>query len=133
MRAVSLVLLAVLAAAAAGCQESGFNEARETQKPLKVQHAKGESKVPGRADRPVTFTADALDDTLALGLRPPLAVLPGARLPSYLRARAQGVKVLGPPLPASLEPIRVADPDVILASVPAQALCTTACAGSPPP
>ena len=120
MRAISLLLLALLGAAVAGCQESGFNEATETEKPLKVQHAKGESKVPGRAERPVAFTADALDDTLALGLRPPLAVLPGGRLPAYLRPRARGLKVLGPPLPPSLEPIRAADPDVILASVPAQ-------------
>ena len=120
MRAISLLLLALLGAAVAGCQESGFNEAKETEKPLKVQHAKGESKVPGRAERPVAFTADALDDTLALGLRPPLAVLPGGRLPAYLRPRARGLKVLGPPLPPSLEPIRAADPDVILASVPAQ-------------
>ena len=121
MRAVLALLLAALAVAAAGCQESGFDEARETRKPLKVQHAKGESKVPGRAERPVAFTADALDDTLALGLEPPLAVLPGGRLPDYLRPRARGPKVIGQPLPPDLKPIKAADPDVILAAVPAQA------------
>ena len=122
MRAVPVVLLIVaLAAVVGGCQESGFNEARETRKPLKVQHAKGESKVPGRAQRPLTFTVDALDDTLALGLEPPLAVLPGARIPAYLGPRARGLKVTRQPLPPSLAPIKAADPDVILASVPAQA------------
>ena len=120
MRRLLVLLVAALAAAGAGCQESGFDEATETRKPLKVQHALGESKVPGRAQRPLPFTVDALDDTLALGLEPPLAVLPGARLPAYLRARAGGLKVISQPLPPSLAPIKAADPDVILASVPAQ-------------
>jgi iron complex transport system substrate-binding protein len=120
MRGALLLLLAALAGAVAGCQESGFDEARETRKPLKVQHALGESKVPGRAERPLPFTVDALDDTLALGLEPPLAVLPGARVPAYLRDRARGLKMISQPLPPSLAPIKAADPDVILASVPAQ-------------
>ena len=34
------VLIAVVVVATlAGCQESGFDESRETQRPLKVQHA----------------------------------------------------------------------------------------------
>jgi iron complex transport system substrate-binding protein len=120
MRRALVLLVVALAAAVAGCQESGFDEARETRKPLTVQHALGESKVPGRAERPLPFTVDALDDTLALGLEPSLAVLPGARLPAYLRPQARGLKVISQPLPPSLAPIKAADPDVILASVPAQ-------------
>jgi iron complex transport system substrate-binding protein len=120
MRRLLVLLVVALAAVGAGCQESGFDEATETRKPLKVQHALGESKVPGRAQRPLPFTVDALDDSLALGLEPPLAVLPGARLPAYLRPRAGELKVISQPLPPSLAPIKAADPDVILASVPAQ-------------
>ena len=69
-----------------GCQESGFDESKETSKPLKVQHALGETKVPGQAEEPLTLTVDTLDDTLALDVRPARAAVPGAKLPGYLRA-----------------------------------------------
>ena len=52
-RRVPLLLLA-LAAALGGCQESGFDESKETARPLKVQHALGDiggTKVPGQATR----------------------------------------------------------------------------------
>ena len=71
-------------AALAGCQESGFDESRETQRPLKVQHALDPltgTKVPGVAERPMTLSADTLGDALALGVRPVRAALPGGRLP----------------------------------------------------
>ena len=71
-----LPLLAALAVLAIGCQESGFNESKETEKPLKVQHALGETKVPGQATEPLTLTVDALDDTLALKVRPARAAVP---------------------------------------------------------
>src|SRR5918992_1623692 len=80
VRVPILLLLAALAAFALGCQESGFDERKETARPLKVQHVKGESKVPGQAERPATLTLDTLDDTLALGLRPVVAVAPGTAL-----------------------------------------------------
>ncbi len=82
-------MLAAVAAFALGCQESGFDERKETARPLKVQHVKGESKVPGQAERPATLTVDSLDDTLALGLRPVLALAAGG---------------LGPGLPARPKP-----------------------------
>ena len=61
---------------AAGCG-SGFDEERETAKPLKVAHAVGESKVPGQAERPLALTDGALDAILALRDRPVAALLPG--------------------------------------------------------
>ena len=67
VRARILIALA-LVGALTGCQESGFDESRETQRPLKVQHAMDEltgTKVPGQAERPLTLTSDTLGDTLA--------------------------------------------------------------------
>jgi iron complex transport system substrate-binding protein len=116
VRRLTLVLLAAFVAVAAGCQESGFDERRETARPLKVQHALGEAKVPGQAERPMTLTTDALDDTLALGVTPVRAALPGGRLPAYLRPRARGVEVVPPVTRQDLASVKAAQPDVILGS-----------------
>jgi iron complex transport system substrate-binding protein len=109
----------VLLAALAGCQESGFDESRETQRPLKVQHAMDEltgTKVPGVAERPMTLTADALGDTLALGVTPVRAALPGGRVPRYLQADAAGVDVVAPLTELDLAATEAAEPDLILGS-----------------
>jgi iron complex transport system substrate-binding protein len=116
VRGLALILLAAFVAAAAGCQESGFDERRETVKPLKVQHALGEAKVPGQAERPMTLTTDALDDALALGVRPVRAALPGGRLPAYLRSRARGIEVVPEVTRVDLAAIEAVQPDVILGS-----------------
>jgi iron complex transport system substrate-binding protein len=111
-----LIALAV-AAALAGCQESGFDESKETQRPLKVQHALDPLtgiKVPGLAERPMTLSADALGDALALGVRPVRAALPGGRLPDYLRSEARGLEVVPPLTELDLAATEAADPDVIL-------------------
>lgn len=120
VRGLTLILLAVLVAVVSGCQESGFDERRETAKPLKVQHALGEAKVPGQAERPMTLTNDALDDTLALGVRPVRAALPGGRLPAYLRSRARGIEVVPAVTALDLAAIEAAKPDVILGSAAEQ-------------
>ena len=117
--------LALLAAAALtlGCQESGFDESKETVRPLKVQHAKGDlggTKVPGEAERPMTLTADALGDALALGVRPIRAALPEARVPAYMRSEAAGVDVVPPVTRRDLPAIEAAKPDVILGSAERQ-------------
>jgi ABC-type Fe3+-hydroxamate transport system substrate-binding protein len=111
VRARLLIALALLGALA-GCQESGFDESKETQRPLKVQHAMDPltgTKVPGQAERPLTLTADALGDTLALGVKPVGAVA----VPPYLERRARGIEVLRPNDPVEFE---ATDPDLILGS-----------------
>jgi len=107
-----LPVLALCAAVALGCQESGFDEAKETARPLKVQHQLGESKVPGQAEAPTALSLETLDDTLALRVQPVAARVPGARLPGYLRSRAGDMTLLGAD---ELPPERT---DVILASAP---------------
>jgi len=120
VRGLTLILLAAFIAVVSGCQESGFDERRETAKPLKVQHALGEAKVPGQAERPMTLTTDALDDTLALGVRPVRAALPGGRLPAYLRSRARAVEVVPPVTARDLAAIDAAKPGLIFGSAAAQ-------------
>jgi len=109
-----VLLLAAMSAFALGCQESGFDERKETARPLKVQHVKGESKVPGQAERVATLTIDTLDDTLALGVRPVAAVVPGDRLPEYLRGPAAGVETIQPVARGELRAVRQARPDLIV-------------------
>ncbi len=112
MRTRIALLIALCAAALTGCQESGFDEAKETARPLKVQHVLGESKVPGQAETPATLSVEALDDTLALEVEPVAARVPGAKVPSYLRGESGGLRLLehGAPPPA--------DADLMIASAP---------------
>jgi iron complex transport system substrate-binding protein len=116
-----ILIALVLAGVLAGCQESGFDESRETQRPLKVQHALDEltgTKVPGLAERPLTLTYDTLGDTSALGLTPVAALIEGGRPPAYLRTATRGVEVM----PSfSLGEIESAEPDVILGAKEFQA------------
>src|SRR5215207_9203922 len=111
-----IVIALALVGTVAGCQESGFDESKETQRPLKVQHAMDQltgTKVPGQAERPLTLTADALGDTLALGVEP----VGGPRAPAYLREAARGVPRVADDDVAAIE---ATDPDVILGSKEAQ-------------
>jgi iron-siderophore transport system substrate-binding protein len=116
VRARILIALA-LVGALAGCQESGFDESKETQRPLKVQDAMNPltgTKVPGQAERPMTLSADTLGDTLALKVKPIRAALPDARVPAYLRPAARGVEVVAPLTKLDLPATEAAAPDVIL-------------------
>ncbi|HEX6652820.1 MAG TPA: ABC transporter substrate-binding protein [Thermoleophilaceae bacterium] len=116
MRVRILIALA-LVGAMAGCQESGFDESKETQRPLKVQDAMNPlngTKVPGQAERPAPLTADTLGDTLALGVTPVVA----SDVPGYMRAEARGVRVVKD---SDLSGIRAATPDVILGTKEKQA------------
>jgi ABC-type Fe3+-hydroxamate transport system substrate-binding protein len=110
------MLALAFAVAAGGCQESGFDESKETVRPLKVQHVLGETKVPGQAKDPVTLTLDSLDDTLALEVHPARAAVPGARLPGYLRDRGQGVSLMAPVSGGDLAAVEAAHPDLIIGS-----------------
>ena len=107
------ILIAVaLVGALTGCQESGFDESKETQRPLKVQDAMNPlegTKVPGKAERPATLTADTLGDAIALGVDPVVA----SDVPDYMRVEAAGIRVVKD---TDIDGIRAATPDVILAT-----------------
>ena len=117
MRLRILIALA-LVGALAGCQESGFDESKETQRPLKVQDAMNPlvgTKVPGQAERPFALSADSLGDTAApwreadgRGARR----RPRAAIPPFPSAR--GIEVLGISFSPDLAAIAAAGPDVIL-------------------
>jgi iron complex transport system substrate-binding protein len=64
----------------------------------------------------MTLTADTLGDTLALGVKPIRAALPGGKLPAYLREEASGVEVVAPLTDLDLAATDAAEPDVILGS-----------------
>ncbi len=116
MRSLSAVALcAAVALAGLGCQESGFDENKETVRPLKVQHVLGETKVPGQAEEPLTLTIDTLDDTLALGVRPARAAVPDARLPAYLRGQGR-VSLMRPVGAGDLAAAEAVHADLILGS-----------------
>ena len=115
-RPLLALLAAAMAVAITGCQESGFDESKETVRPLKVQHVLGETKVPGQAEHPMTLTLDSLDDTLALHVRPARAAVPGARLPAYLRSQGSGVSLMRPVTAADLAAVEAVHPDLIIGS-----------------
>jgi iron complex transport system substrate-binding protein len=114
------VLLVALAAVALGCQESGFDERKETARPLKVQHILGETKVPGQAEQPMTLTVDTLDDTLALGIRPVRSAVPDAHVPAYLRQPAAGVSLMQSVSASDLAAVEAVHADLIIGSEGAQ-------------
>ena len=119
--AAALILLVSLSTALLGCQESGFDESKETARPLKVQHALGETKVPGQSQDPLTLTVDTLDDTLALDVHPARAAVPGAALPPYLHSAGRGVSVMRPVTASDLSAVEAIHPDLILGSADRQA------------
>jgi iron-siderophore transport system substrate-binding protein len=107
-----ILIATCLVGALAGCQESGFDESRETQRPLKVQHVMDPltgTKVPGLAERPLPLSVDALGDTLALGVKPVAAVY----VPPYMKTQARDIEHIPPDDPVDME---ATDPDVILGS-----------------
>jgi iron complex transport system substrate-binding protein len=111
---VRILIALALVAALAGCQESGFDESKETQRPLKVQDAMNPlngTKVPGQAEHPATLSHDTLGDTLALHVKPVVAVIGNLRVPPYLRRAIRGIKIIRS---SNLAAIEQAAPDVIL-------------------
>ena len=97
-----------------GCGEAtDTDDPDENSNPLKVQHALGVTKVPGRAERPATLYPSELDSALALGSRPVATTGP---VPRYLRAG--DIETVGTTAQPDLTTLEAADPDVILASNP---------------
>ena len=112
MRSLHVALCAAAALAVAGCQATDTDDPPETSHPLKVQHALGETKVPGHAERPVTLYPGDLDDAYALGAAP---VGAAGTIPDYLGKRTRDVRRVGTIADPDLGRIEALDPDLILA------------------
>jgi iron complex transport system substrate-binding protein len=112
VRPLRTLRCAVAALALAGCSATDTDDAPETSRPLKIQHALGETKVPGLAERPVTFYPSELDDAYALGTAPVGAT---GTIPDYLGQRTRDLRSVGPIADPDLRRIEALDPDVILA------------------
>jgi iron complex transport system substrate-binding protein len=122
VRRLALLLLVLAVPLLAACGEGPpQTPAQETRQPLKIQHALGNSKVPGRAKRPVTLATSELEDSIALGVRPVGATVPvgGAGFPRFLGARTRGIAEVGAAGGPDLERISALGPDVILGVIPA--------------
>jgi iron complex transport system substrate-binding protein len=115
------VLCAALAAlTVAGCEATDTDDPPENARSLKVQHALGQTRVPGEADRPVALYPSELDSAIALRAGPVGAATQDGRddFPRYLGAATRSVKPVGPVARPDLERIAALGPDVILAGKP---------------
>jgi ABC-type Fe3+-hydroxamate transport system substrate-binding protein len=110
---VQALLCVATAIAVCGCQATDVDDPPETSHGLKVQHALGLTKVPGRAKRPVALYPSELDDAIALGSAP---VGAAGSIRRYLGERTRGIRTVGPVADPSLSGIADLDPDLILAS-----------------
>jgi iron complex transport system substrate-binding protein len=121
VKRLSPTVLAALAIAGCGYGSPQTPE-QETKEPLKIQHAVGETKVPGRSTRPVMLATGELEDSLALGVVPAGAAVPaaGAGFPHFLGRRARAVEPVGPVARPEVRRVSALDPDLILGVIPKQ-------------
>ncbi len=81
-----------------------------------VQHAMGETEVPGAPTRVVVLDSSFLDASIALGLAPIAATegVSGSGLPAYLGTSLDGIELVGLTTEPNLEQIAALEPDLIL-------------------
>jgi iron complex transport system substrate-binding protein len=118
VREPTATLCAALAALAfAGCEATDTDDPPENARSLKVQHALGQTRVPGEADRPVALYPSELDSAIALGAEPVGAAIRGGRdaFPRYLGKATAPLAPVGPVDRPDLERVAALEPDVILA------------------
>jgi iron complex transport system substrate-binding protein len=86
--------------------------------PRVVQHAMGETEVPGDPQRVVVLDSSFLDASIALGVVPVGATegTPGSGLPAYLGDTIAGIELAGDTTTPNLELVASLQPDLILAA-----------------
>lgn len=104
----------------AGCTQNAspapVTEKEATNEDRVVQHAMGETKVPAHPKRVVVLDNGALDNLLALGVKPVGAptVFENEPFFSYLKEQTQGIQQVGIIDQPNLEAVAAAKPDLIL-------------------
>lgn len=117
MPTAARMLLALLALLIAGCSLTKDQPTDPDKKrPLKVQHAQGETRVPFLSDRSATVDPAALETALALGVEP-LGTTSWNRdgsQPAYLRRATTGIEPVGYAPAPDFETLHRLEPDVII-------------------
>lgn len=118
---VSLLAVTTLALAACGESEgSGGSESGGSgdSATRTIEHAMGETEVPGNAERVVVLDTGELDSALALGVKPVGSVTgrEGSDFPDYLGDKVKGIEDVGSYEQPNLESIAALNPDLILSS-----------------
>ncbi|HEX2233860.1 MAG TPA: iron-siderophore ABC transporter substrate-binding protein [Thermoleophilaceae bacterium] len=119
----ALAAALITATAVAGCTDAtgeGEDEFRSAR--LHVAHAQGDTYVPGRAERVITLTPDALDAAVALGVVPiGAATSADGALPSYLpEAVSRRIRPVGPAFKLDIGAIKRLDAEVIVGTMERQ-------------
>ncbi|USB31590.1 iron-siderophore ABC transporter substrate-binding protein [Paenibacillus sp. YPG26] len=124
-----LIMLVVLAGALSACSTSGSKDTAvktsgepaktaDTAKEIVINHAMGKETLKGVPQRVVVLDNGALDNLLALGVKPVGA--PTVQLedpyPAYLKSQAEGITNIGTIDEPNLETIASLKPDLILGS-----------------
>ena len=113
----TILFIALLALLVSGCslvEEQPTNP--DKKRPLKVQHARGETRVPFLSNRSVTVDPAALETALALGVKPLGATSwnkDGAQ-PAYLRRQTQGIANVGWAPKPRVPEVNALKPDLII-------------------
>jgi iron complex transport system substrate-binding protein len=115
-RTAALLALLVLAATALGaCGSSDPGSSEDQGGTRTITDARGtEVRVPAQPRRVVTLSEPALDNAVALGLRPVATTGGRGDLPSYLAMQARGIPAVGLLGRPDVEHVAALQPDLIL-------------------
>lgn len=105
----------------AGCSNPEAQDEKESHTGAEartVTHAMGETTIEGTPERVVLLTNDAVDDALALGVKPVGAVQSWIGDPWYdfIADEMEGVELVGEEVQPNLEKIASLEPDLIIGS-----------------
>ncbi len=116
-RRLFAAISAAFALGIAGCGTPAPEQPAPAQSRV-VQHAKGQTTIPGTPQRVVVLDTGELDSVLALGVKPVATVLPDAntQLQPYLAQKAGNPEIVGTIGSPNLEKIAALKPDLILSS-----------------
>jgi iron complex transport system substrate-binding protein len=118
-RYICFLLIAILATVLVSACGRSFNHSPVLLKPLehcrKIQHAMGETCIPIHPQRVIVMNTSLFANSFVLGIRPIATAWDTTEvLPTYLRDKLKGVKLIGESTTPNLEQILRLKPDLIL-------------------